>query len=118
MKLKYFSDFEFVCDDEYCINKMSPILLKKLDHARSLAGVPFNITSSWRSEEKNKAINGASNSSHLRGNAVDIACDSSSKRHSIVLALLSAGFNRIGIAKTFIHADVDKDLPQKVIWTY
>ena len=118
MKLKYFSDFEFVCDDEYCINKMSPILLKKLDHARSLAEVPFNITSSWRSEEKNKAVGGASNSSHLRGNAVDIACNSSTKRHSIIKALLSVGFTRIGIANTFIHADVDEDLPQNVIWIY
>ncbi len=31
---------------------------------------------------------------------------------------LEVGFNGIGIAKTFIHADIDEDKPSHVIWTY
>jgi hypothetical protein len=33
-------------------------------------------------------------------------------------ALLEVGFNRIGIAGTFIHIDIDKNKSQNVIWTY
>ena len=36
----------------------------------------------------------------------------------IVQALLTAGFTRIGIASTFIHADDDPSKPQNLIWTY
>jgi hypothetical protein len=28
------------------------------------------------------------------------------------------GFNRIGVANTFIHVDNDPSLPEDVIWTY
>ena len=31
---------------------------------------------------------------------------------------MQVGFNRIGIADTFIHVDDDKDKSQQVIWTY
>ncbi len=116
--LKHFIKEEFTCDGVNCFDKMNPKLLKMLDDARSIADTPFTITSSWRSEEQNLKANGKSNSSHLRGLAVDIACDSSSKRMFILDALIVAGFNRIGIAKTFIHADCDKELPQDVMWLY
>jgi len=97
---------------------MSPLLLKKLDTARDYANTPFQITSSWRSEEHNKAIKGAKNSSHLRGLAIDISCTESSKRFQIVDALLKAGFTRIGIANSFVHADIDESLTEQVIWLY
>lgn len=29
-----------------------------------------------------------------------------------------AGFNRIGVGKTYIHADNDNSLAQNVIWHY
>ena len=35
----------------------------------------------------------------------------------MVNALLNAGFRRIGIANTFIHADLDKQKPH-AIWLY
>jgi hypothetical protein len=49
---------------------------------------------------------------------MDIACATSSDRFIIVNALLKAGFNRIGIANTYIHADNDKQNFENVIWTY
>lgn len=118
MNLRYFSKWEFTCSGENCFNKMNPLLLKKLDTARDYANIPFKITSSWRSEEHNKAIKGASNSSHLRGNAVDISCENSVERFIIVDALLKAGFTRVGIANTFVHADIDEELTKQVIWLY
>ena len=43
----------------------------------------------------------------------------SRSRFIIISALLSAGFNRIGIASTFIHCDTaEKGKTKNVIWTY
>jgi len=117
-KLKYFSKKEFVCDGEICFDKMSKDLLKKLDLAREFSNTSFKITSSWRSKEHNSKVNGSINSSHLKGLAIDIYCVDSVKRFHILDGLMLAGFTRIGIAKNFIHADVDESKPQDVIWTY
>lgn len=117
-KMKYFKESEFTCDGVNCFDKMNPELLMMLDESRKIADTPFNITSSWRSEEHNKSVGGKPNSAHLRGLAVDIACDSSSKRLFMLDALIVSGFTRIGIAKTFIHADCDNELPQEVLWIY
>lgn len=116
--LKYFRPTEFTCDGVPCFDKMNKELLSLLDVARSVSEIPFNITSSWRSKDYNDKINGRVNSAHLRGLAVDIACSGSSDRYMIVEALLFAGFERIGIAKNFIHADIDETLPNAVIWIY
>jgi uncharacterized protein YcbK (DUF882 family) len=63
-------------------------------------------------------VGGSKKSAHLRGNAVDIHCENSYHRFKIVQALLDVGFTRVGIASTFIHADVDEELTDSVIWTY
>ena len=118
MESKYFTEREFKCAGQLCFDKMNKTLIDMLDTARELAGVPFKITSSYRTEEHNAKIGGKPNSAHLRGTAVDIACDSSCSRMMIVDALIIAGFNRIGVSKTFIHVDVDKLLPQDVMWVY
>jgi zinc D-Ala-D-Ala carboxypeptidase len=117
-KSKYFTPSEFVCNGVSCYDKMNVELLKMLEVARQTAGIPFVITSSWRSEAWNTKINGAKNSAHLRGHAVDIKCTNSMDRFTIVKALLSAGFTRIGIANSFVHADNDPTLASGVIWLY
>jgi len=116
MALKYFKLEEF--DDAPGTGKnMKMDFLLKLDKARDIAGIPFKITSGWRSEETNKRVGGVSNSSHLKGLASDLACNDSNTRQKIVNALIMAGFTRIGIAKTFIHCDTDNDKPD-AIWIY
>ena len=117
-KIKHFSAEEFTCNGVECYDLMSDELLIKLEVARTIAGVPFHINSSWRDRATNERVGGKSNSAHLRGNAVDIACANSSHRYQIIDACLAAGFTRIGVAKTFIHIDVDEDLVGCVIWTY
>lgn len=116
--MKYFSESEFKCNGHVCYDLMNSELLKKLDLARGIADVPFFITSSYRDKETNDRVGGSKKSAHLRGNAVDIHCENSYHRFKIVQALLDAGFTRIGIASTFIHADVDEELTDSVIWTY
>ena len=113
----YFKIEEFACS---CCgkNKIDTQFVKKLDDARRLAKIPFIITSGYRCEKHNKEVGGKADSAHLKGVAADISCQTSTSRYLIVNALIRAGFNRIGIAKDFIHCDIDKDKPQEVIWIY
>jgi uncharacterized protein YcbK (DUF882 family) len=117
MKFKYFNIDEFKCP---CCgeNLISKELVKKLDEARELAGVPFKVNSGYRCEKHNAKIGGSSTSSHLLGLAVDIAVTGSVDRFKILDALLRVGFTRVGVAKSFIHADIDKGKVQPVLWTY
>lgn len=100
------------------LDKMNQEFLSKLDEARELAGIPFKINSAYRSPEHNAKIGGKPNSSHLRGLAVDISVRDSRSRFIVLDALIRVGFNRIGIADTFIHVDLDREKSDKVVWTY
>ena len=92
--------------------------LSKLDEAREIANIPFKINSAYRSKEHNAKIGGKPNSSHLKGLAVDISVTDSRSRFIVLEALIKVGFNRIGIADTFIHVDDDKEKSDRVVWTY
>ena len=89
-----------------------------LDKMRKIINQPIIINSAYRSEEyeRKKGRNGTS--SHCKGNAVDIRCNSDSYKFLIVQTALSLGFGRIGIGANFVHLDLDSDKTQKVMWTY
>ena len=89
-----------------------------LDEARDLAGIPFVLNSAYRTIAHEKKQGRAGTSSHTTGCAVDIRCNSDSNRWKIVNALIDVGFKRIGIAKTFVHADNSPTHTQQVIWMY
>ncbi len=95
-----------------------PDLVRMLDAARDIAGVPFEINSGVRSPERNREVGGVDTSAHLTGHAADIRCPSSRHRFVMMAALIEAGFRRIGVGETFIHVDTDPGKPQDVIWTY
>jgi len=117
--MKYFKLSEFDSPDLVGSGEaMDKEFLSRLDQARSLCDIPFRITSGYRSEAHNRKVGGVSDSSHKKGLAADIACTNSAARHIIVTALLKVGLNRIGIADTFIHVDMDSSKPANVIWTY
>jgi zinc D-Ala-D-Ala carboxypeptidase len=113
----YFNAIEFKCP---CCQeiKIKSALVIKLDRARHDAGVPFKVNSGFRCFHHNKAVGGSPLSAHMGGWAADIAATNSVSRFKIVSGLIRAGFRRIGIAKTFIHADDDPDKPGPVIWIY
>lgn len=116
---KYFDYSEFDSPDLPGSGvQMEPRFLELLDKARDIAGVPFRINSGFRTLEHNQKVGGSQKSSHMRGWAVDISARNSEKRFIILNALIKVGFNRIGIAKTFIHVDCDPALPGGVMWTY
>lgn len=122
--MKYFKLSEFDSPDVVGSGEaMDMDFLSRVDQARSIAQIPFRITSGFRTQQYNEDLlargyKASANSSHLKGLAVDIACTNSSSRHKIITALMKAGLNRIGIADTFIHVDADTDKPANVIWTY
>lgn len=109
-RYKYFTNEE--------VKGLKPELITMLDKARELAGVPFVLTSTLRSPEVNDDVGGVQNSAHLSGLAVDIRVRNSNERFRILKALIEVGFNRIGVAKTFCHADIDKSKPANVSWLY
>lgn len=99
-------------------SNMDETFLEMLDEARDIADISFKINSGYRSESHNTKVGGVANSSHLKGFAADIHCTDSTKRFIILNALMIAGLNRVGVAKTFIHVDNDPDKSPDVIWTY
>lgn len=112
---KHFKMSEFA-DKLSGANKMRPSTIRKLDKAREIAGIPFIINSGYRDENHPETISNPT-SSHNKGYAVDIAVNDSN-RDIIQDALRKAGFTRIGLANTFIHADDDPDKTQYVTWFY
>ena len=109
--MKYFKIDEFKCKCGCGLNNISEKLLEKLDNAREEAGIPFIINSACRCQKHNTREGGSTSSRHLTGMAVDIRANTSVNRYKIVQSLIKNGFVGIGIAKTFIHADIDRIEP-------
>ena len=123
MSLENFSLSEFDSPDSPGSGKhMTKEFLKKIDKAREISGVPYIITSGFRTPQHNETLKkqgykASPNSSHLKGVAADISCLDSGTRQKIVNGLIRAGFTRIGISDTFIHCDCDSD-KHDAIWLY
>jgi uncharacterized protein YcbK (DUF882 family) len=119
MNSRNFKLHEFACKCKKCgLDNIDLGLVSKLDDARDMAGIPFTINSGLRCASWNRAVGGSPTSSHMKGLAVDIAADNSAARFLIVDSLIRVGLTRIGIAKTFIHCDVDPNKTAKRIWLY
>ncbi len=66
------------------IKNLRLLVEKVLDPARDELGAPIIVSSGFRSPEVNKAINGAKNSQHLKGQAADISCHDNKKLFRII----------------------------------
>lgn len=96
--------------------KQSFILM--LEAARVSAGIVFDVSSGYRCGKNNAKVGGKKGSAHTLGHAADIRCSNSADREKILVGLRDAGFRRIGISGTFIHADNDPTKPQGGTWLY
>lgn len=116
---KYFRESEFkACAPACSLQDMKQHTMDKLDMARELAGIPFVLTSAYRTPSWDKAKGRTGTGAHTRGCAVDIRCNTDSNRMKIVDACLKCGFTRIGIGKTYVHVDDDETKTQNIIWHY
>ena len=117
--MRYFKLEEFDSPDEVGSGeKMSEELLAMLDAVRKKFGKPIKINSGYRTIAHNKKVGGKPSSSHLKGLAADISCKNSADRFKLEGILREDGFNRIGVAGTFIHIDIDKNKSPDVLWVY
>ena len=86
MKFKYFTYKEFDCKGgEGKGENMNDDFICMLDEARGLAGIPFIITSGYRTFEYNKKLmdygfKASITSSHIQGLAADIEAKTSEQR--------------------------------------
>ena len=105
---KYFKEDEFNrCSPSCSLQDMKQTTISKLDTAREITGIPFVLTSAYRSKKWDQSKGRSGTGAHTSRN-----------RFLVVDALLKAGFKRIGVAKTFIHADDSETHDQSVMWLY
>lgn len=116
-KIKHFVPKEFACRCGCGLMNVHWQLVTALDMARDRIGQPMVITSACRCSEHNARIGGMPDSAHLAGLAVDISCTNSWYRFKLIDVCMAL-FPRIGIAWNFVHADMDPDKPQDVMWRY
>lgn len=114
------SEFECHCGRPECTAPKAPTpeLLTRLNTMRMLLGFPIVIASGNRCRFWNTHEGGTDNSEHLIAEGADLKCLNSVDRWRMVEAATQAGFERLGIGKTFLHVGVSKSLAPKVIWTY
>ena len=117
------SNFKFFTDAE--VAGLRDNLPAMLDQARAIAGVPFVISSGYRTPEQEAALKGGvRNSTHSLGLAVDLECDDDNQLCLMLKGLFAAGFRRLGLYHDaqfnvhHIHADIGQlpDFPQDCVW--
>jgi len=118
MSWKYFKESEFACRCGCGLNNISHALVDKLDEAREMYGKPMKVESGSRCPAWNKHEKGKRNSAHLKGEAADIRCTTSHDRYRLLNIFCILGFNRLGLGKTFLHADISKTNPREQAWYY
>lgn len=119
----HFTEREFRCRCGCEILSVDRAFLERLERGRVRADIPFPVTSGCRCPEYNEAEGGKPNSAHIttadrQCYAADIWVTGSRPRGVILPALVAVGFNRFGLANTFVHVDIDPALPPNMIWFY
>lgn len=113
----HFSDLEFATIG--CTKSdMCRASLRRLERLREIVNEPLHLTSAYRSPHYERLHGRDGKSAHTLGCAFDIACVDNALRYKIVAAAIQVGFNRIGIAKSYVHVDDSNVHNQMRIWTY
>ena len=120
--MTYFNKKEYACQCRCGLDTLDDKFLEKLNQLRQKLGTPIIINSGCRCVSHNKKVGGSSTSDHLPDaqgscHGVDISCVTSNQRYAIIKEAVKI-FNRVGIAKTFIHVGDAVTNPSGVIWIY
>ena len=92
-------------------------LAAKVQSVRDILGRPISINSGIRCARHNGNIGASETSSHIGGWAADLGYTGSGERYQLLNAAFQI-FDRVGIAKNFIHVDVDANKTAGVVWIY
>lgn len=85
--------------------QMDSSFMKHIEDVRVRSGVPFHINSAYRTPEYEHSKGRSGNSFHCVGQAIDIACKSSTERYKILEAVMFYGILSVVLYPTFIHFD-------------
>jgi len=99
-------------------NMMDPRVIHYIEVIEEELKQTLVVTSGYRCEKHNLKEGGSKTSSHLKGLAVDLKCAASRLRFQIMRIAIRLGITRIGIGKTFLHLDIDRQKDQEVSWLY
>ena len=108
-RLKYFKPEEFEAPEE-----LKFYLLDFIDVVRAMAGIPFLVTSDYRSRERNTEVGGSKTSWHMTGEAIDFVprwWDAHALwliTRAVVLA--SANFHTLEIEYEIVQSKRDKHI--------
>lgn len=104
---------------------LHPNLVELIRRAQHLAGFTFTITCGYRSEALDRTKGRSGKSSHCRTSngkpcslAVDVSTRDSHTRYKVLVSLACVGVPRLGVGKSFVHADIDETKPHPIIFHY
>ena len=69
------------------VANLKELVVNVLQPAREIFGKPITVTSGFRSKAVNAHVGGATNSQHVKGEAVDVVCDDNSELFDIIRQL-------------------------------
>jgi hypothetical protein len=70
--------------------RLATLINKLLNPIREMWGAPINVNSGFRCPELNKAVGGAANSQHMRGEAADITAGPPGKNRQLFDMIVAA----------------------------
>ena len=108
---------EFECKCGCGKDDIKDDLAVKVQLVRDLIKRPIRINSGIRCAQHNANTKAKPTSSHVDGWAADLGYSGSAERYELLKAAMEV-FDRVGIAKTFIHVDVDPNKSPRVVWLY
>lgn len=76
--------------DQETIDRLHALMDECLDKVREMWGKPIGVNSGYRSPELNRAVGGAKNSQHLRGEASDITTGSKENNRKLFNMILAS----------------------------
>jgi zinc D-Ala-D-Ala carboxypeptidase len=94
-------------------------VLQRVQQVREWADRSLIVTSGGRCEHHPNEAHRTTPADHQKCMALDISVRGGTERGELVKLGLDAGFNAIGIAKTFVHLGYRPELGEEVVmWVY